>query len=155
MHLLLFIASHRQYLITKFIRKFLLDTALRGQHLSLICISCANPELLSALREATAAMRLFSRRVRQFARDHPYWTAAIIVGLIFGGVVLVAPHAVLGLLGFHAVGVSAGTATIYFLISIVNFIASSKFLTKFIQGASLPLSSLSSMARLLPACLPA
>lgn len=73
---------------------------------------------------------------------------AIVGGLIFGGVMLVAPHAVLGLLGFHAVGVAAGTATAYFLLSIVHFI-SFQLLTNFVQGASLHSFNLLSMAHLL------
>lgn len=65
---------------------------------------------------------------------------------------LVAPHAVLGLLGFHTVGVAAGTEFFLLPHSDCNFIASSRLLTTFIQGASLPSFSLSSMAHLPPAC---
>lgn len=66
------------------------------------------------MRATAVAIRPFLRRVRKFARDHPRWTAVIIGGLIFVGVALVAPHAVLGFLGFRTVGIAPGTAAIYF-----------------------------------------
>ncbi|KZP14557.1 hypothetical protein FIBSPDRAFT_1048680 [Athelia psychrophila] len=60
---------------------------------------------LRALRVATVAIRPIARRVRSFSRNHPICAVGIIGGLILGGVMLVAPNAVLGIAGFRAVGV--------------------------------------------------
>ncbi|KZP28277.1 hypothetical protein FIBSPDRAFT_267850 [Athelia psychrophila] len=52
-----------------------------------------------------AAVRAVVDPITTFAREHPYLTAAMVVALVGAGVVLVAPHLVLGALGWQASGV--------------------------------------------------
>lgn len=55
-----------------------------------------------------AAVKTGFNTVHKFAHEHPYWTGAIAVVLIGAGVCLVAPHAVLGALGWKTIGPAAG-----------------------------------------------
>jgi len=73
-------------------------------------VSAAKNTAIRAIKTAAVLAQESLEVVQDFTRRHPYWTAGIIAGLLAAGVVLVAPHMVLGALGWQANGVLAGSA---------------------------------------------
>ena len=67
------------------------------------------PNLLrGALKEAYEKAKVAAENIKDFAHDHPLYTAAICVVIALGVLVILSP-VIIHMLGFTAEGVQAGT----------------------------------------------